>query len=432
MKRLHFIFQKSAMRGSFADEAFASSKWVEFLRILDPTIGNESFQRLTNLQFVDHTYKPYDISISRFVNTSDISINDQCINICVIPWNKPFLMSDEAKHSIQYFHDLQDKHKNVVLLADYSHESMLPGPMGIMFMENEGSYLQPERYILMMLGISKNINVGSPIKYKRIVDSANYVSATTAEILGREENLRQRSIHTWEGKTGKFRYVFPNRVGRQHRLDLIVKMHKRGMLKDTEWSLVVPDNDDSLKDSEYFQFFGNSPRTMSRPWHTWSSHDNFSEQSGGPDQCVPGDLLDSGLIFIVSDTFTSNQYANGSKCNVPADDSKMFRVVDVSEKVIKPFLYGMPAFYNNREGAVDALRDLGFWFPGGDYNNVVDPDLRADALLDAAEQFEDVISRETVEALEHNKQLILSKKMHFELSKSVFASIEEEAESGIS
>lgn len=425
LTKLHFIFQKSATRGSLADEAFASSKLVEYLRILDPTVGNQHFQTITDTQFYDREFKPYHIETSRFIDPSEIQIKSDAINICVIPWNRPFLMSDEAKNSILPLHSLQDKHKNLVLLADYSHESMLPGAIGTLFLEEEAPWLEPERYVLMMLGISKSVNIGSPLKFKRIVESANYISATVAEVLSREENLQQRSLHSWVGKQGKFRYIFPNRIGRQHRLDLIVKMHKRNMLKDTEWSLVIPDNDDCIKDSEYFTLFGNAPRRMSRPWHIWSAHDNRSEMQGGPDQRIPGDLLDNGLIMLVADTFVSNYFASGKKCNSPHDISKPFKAIDVSEKVVKPFLYGMPLFYNNRPGSVSALRELGFWLPGGDYNEIEDVDLRMDALLDAAESFEKKISKETVEAVEHNKRLILSKKLHYELSKSLFEAIEQ-------
>ena len=422
--KLHFIFQGDTTPGLTENMSLASSKLIKFLTMITPDvidtidyIGVEH-KDIMQAQMIDSdTFDcPYEVSVDIADVLCEGTMRSDSINVFVIPWSKDFMMLPKAKECIAPLHDIQDNNNNVVLLADYSHESMIPGPVGTHLLATDiGMWLQPQRYLMCMLSAEQPINMASPVPFKDITYSSNYVTATLLEMIEVEDNLKQRPIHSWPGKTGKFKYINPNRIGRQHRLDLIVKMHQRDMLFDCEWSMMIPDQD-NLADSEYFNLFGTAPRYMSKPWHWWSSMKNESEQRGGPIQTMPNSLADSGLVYIVQDTFLEYKFGGGGPTNRPIDPNMPMQVYDVSEKILKPLIYGLPFFYSNRLGTVDMLRKLGFWMPGGDYNNVQDPNDRQHALLDAAAEFEDTISQKTVELLEHNKQLILSKQLHYDIS----------------
>jgi len=96
---------------------------------------------------------------------------------------------------------------------------------------------------------------------------------------------------------------------------------------------------------------------------------------------------------------------------------------DVSEKIIKPLVYGMPPFMHNRKGTVKQLKKLGFWMPG-EYNNNTDIDVRIADLISNLKNFPDEIDEETWRKIRQNKRLIVDKKMHWLLTRSIFTSIE--------
>jgi hypothetical protein len=83
----------------------------------------------------------------------------------------------------------------------------------------------------------------------------------------------------------------------------------------------------------------------------------------------------------------------------------------------------MPPFMHNRKGTVNQLRRLGFWMPG-EYNNNTDIDVRTADLIVSLKDFPDEIDEPTWRNIRRNKKLIIDKKLHWQLTRQLFISIE--------
>lgn len=423
MPKINFIFERRAT--THATHEFTSTKFHRYLHALNPRLRKNP-QLYSTLIHNSHCCDR-DIStqfVDDFRECNDLDFNN--INVFVLPWSLPYLTEESTKLRVQHLHKLQDERKNVVILADYSHESMVPGSIGYRFLSNN-SWAEPERYVLMILSL-KNQNMDPRLNFKEVVPTWNYVTATLIETIEKTpEDFTE--IYTYEHQEPEFTYIVPNRIGRKHRLNFMCKMHERGLLSldRAEWSMAYPDHP-TYNNKKYLEYFGNTPKCMSRPWHHWSSPDGGA---GGPDQRLPTSLAQSGYVYIANETFMDlTDDSEGSITNFAIDPNEEVVVLDVSEKILKGFLYGLPMFINARRGAVEYLRSLGFWLPGGNYNDEHDVSLRMDRLLDESEKFVKKCPQPTpamIRKLLRNQQLILDLGLHYHLAEPMFSAIETHA-----
>ena len=413
-----FVFDTKALpNGEKCVPEFASSLFSEFLECFQPghalnraCLGSDFFPWTGDIIYVDD-FKDFTPK-----NTSTIYVP-------VVPLCRDYLTAPNTSESIKHLQSLDDQYKNVCLLADFSHESVIERSFykAREFMP----WFEFERYILVILGLGFS-NVDFRYPWKDVVASFNFMSRITFNLMlsvadtGNFVGLEQTITNLGDKAKDKAnRYLIPNRIGRYQRQKFIYDCHQEGILDDAEWSMVYPGADNEWHEG-YRETFGTAPRHMSRPYHLWSS--NKSEQ-GGPDQKIPDQLLKNSYIYVATDTFPSEKDYHGIDYHKPVDDSKPWVMHDVSEKIIKPLVYGMPPFMHNRKGTVKQLERIGFWMPG-EYNNNTDIDVRIADLISNLKNFPDEIDEETWRKIRQNKRLIVDKKMHWLLTRSIFTSIE--------
>lgn len=406
---------------------------------------------------------PYDIILHEVKGLDNFSVKFKSkheknqIWVFVLHWLKPYLSRNEMKSTIEYIHSMYDAHDNVHILADYGHESHIPGSMGYKFHE-EFPFYDPTKYILCNISL-ENINVGSynrnimisnQPKFKKIIPSLFYTTPIVANI-GQTSNreyikdrppaalLKHLPLASWVGKDDRevpyldaegttlddkrFRYLIPNRLGRKSRRDLIVELDNRGLLDHVEWSMIHPNGNPDLPweyDDEYQKRFGSHTKTMSRPYHLWGGDRAIVD----PDQSVPYKLACNAICYVATETYPTyfDQDDPDHPLNFPDDPNKPFTVLDASEKSLKPFVYGLVPFVYGRKGLVQRWRDLGMWLPG-DYGNEEDPIDRMNAMIDAMEKFcneELPLTEDTCNKIKNNQELALSLEFHYKLSKDVF------------
>jgi hypothetical protein len=418
VKRVNFIIEKRCIDGL----EFGSNKTLSFFKLMapevfEPTTGKHDYNHATKTSNINHNdnfklpFKPV-ITLSDGFHERDIM--PRCKNVFVV-----YMVLNYIKATnFDLLYELQEKYSNVILYADYSNESLFPGN----FKQENCLKLNfdPSKFICSMLSLHNGYEINSP-KFMKLFPNWKFASGAYYEIVSQHTNKYLPTTlpsRTWEGKQTLHKFFCPNRLGRQNRLDLIVELHKRGVLKQCEWTMMMPDASRHLPktngpqfgsnityntDHEYFRLFGTTPRQIHQTLFEkeWSDPDSRYNQ-GGPHESIPETILDRTSAMIISDTYN--------------DDSL---ICDVSEKIMKPIMFGMPVFYNGRKGAIDKLREHGFWFPG-DYNHIDYYKERTSAMIDACEDFEDVITKETAEHVLENKRLITDRHTHWNLSKNLF------------
>ena len=377
---------------------------------------------------------------------SDFNSNE--IWVYVLHWLKPYLSRHEMKPVIDHIHTMYDQNTNVHILADYGHESHIPGSMGYVF-HKQFPFYDESKYVLCNISllnenVASRTNIEKPDselrpKFKKIVPCFHYVTKIMSEIskvrdIEKAGFLKDFPLATWPGKELKendknehnnimFKYLIPNRVGRKSRRMFIVELDKRGLLTDTEWSMIYPDGNPDFPwdyDDEYKKRFGSHRKTMSRPYHIWGGERGAND----PDQRLPYKLACNTICYVAIETYPTyfDQEESTRLLNFADDPNKPFVVLDASEKSIKPFAYGIVPFILGRPGLVDRWRELGMWLPG-DYGNEEDLTDRMNAMIDAMEKFcyeELPISEDVCKKIKSNQNLILSLEFHYKLSKDLF------------
>ena len=407
--KIHFIFDSR----SFEPE-YRSSNLHTFLECITDNI---------EIPWTDNFDIPYDIVLHtcKFeeFNSDTVSISENPNDrFCfVLPWMKAWLENDaEHRVAIEKINNLDDHWENVCILADYSHESHLPGPMGAPVLSSR-PWIECNRYICCIHSIGHSNLSGRSSAFKSIVSTWSYTSAVLLHMLSNKRITDTFTRGIPEHKHVNIKYLIPNRLGRRHRRDFIVAMDEANELQHAEWSMVIPD--DQMNPTRplydvYTDKFGINPRAMSRPWDKWSTMD----PGESPNQLVPTDLIDQCKIYVATDTWADYTDCGTTKLNTPQNSDEPFWCYDVSEKIVKAYLYGMPGFLLARPGSVERLRELGFWMPGGDYNDEgYSRDLIA-KLVTALKSF-NMEQHEMQEHLINNRDLIKSKKLHFNLSREI-------------
>ncbi|SVB44337.1 uncharacterized protein METZ01_LOCUS197191, partial [marine metagenome] len=272
----------------------------------------------------------------------------RCKNVFVV-----YMVLDYIKATnFDLLYELQERYNNVILYADYSNESLLPGNYG--HTNCLRLNFDPSKFICSMLSLYNGYEINNP-KFMKLFPNWKFASGAYYEILSQYKNRYLPTTlpsRTWEGKQTLHKFFCPNRLGRQNRLDLIVELHKKDLLKQCEWTMMIPDASKHLPKTpgpqfgrdntydtnhEYFSLFGTAPKQIHQTLFEklWSDPTSSYNQ-GGPHEGLPDTVLDRTTAMIISDTYN--------------DDS---HICDVSEKIIKPLMFGMPIFYNGRKGAID-------------------------------------------------------------------------------
>lgn len=403
VKRINFIIEKKCVEGL----QFGSNKTLSYFKLMAPEIFDAA--EITRINHNDNFKLPFKPIITLSDGFSENDMIAKCKNVFVV-----YMVLDYIKATnFDLLYELQEKYNNVILYADYSNESLLPG--------NYKNHVcltlnfDPSKFICSMLSLHNGYEINNP-KFIKLFPNWKFASGAYYEILSKNINRYLPTTlpgRTWEGKQTLHKFFCPNRLGRHNRLDLIVAMHKRNLLKQCEWTMMIPDASDHIPKTpgpqydtghEYFSIFGTAPREIHQTLFEkeWSDPTSRYNNRGSPHESIPETILDRTTAMIISDTYN--------------DDS---HICDVSEKIIKPLMFGMPIFYNGRKNAIDKLREHGFWFPG-DYNHIDYYKERTEGMIDACLDFEDVITKETAKHVSENKKLITDRHTHWNLSKNLF------------
>ena len=399
-KKINFVFESRSTLDPIED--YRSSKFFDYLEHIKAEL-------------------PFSSNIVVVNNFTDVHfLKRDEVYVFVLPFVRPYIERAGTKHNVQHLHALQDAYtqQNVIILADYSHESSIPGPWKNAVREDgEGfaQWLECERYVLSTLGMTGYDNIDWHYPFKAVVPTFNFMSATLFEMMdyhkpGNAQPLPNiRKANNFNSRP--YRYLILNRLARTHRLEFLLECHNKDILEKAIWNLQCPPGSDFScgELAEFTDIYGTEPKYLQEPWTEWSKTMH---------QYIPVNLLDQCEIYIGTDTFNDFYYNTADNItNKPIDSNKPMVYHDISEKSIKGFLYGMPTFINNRPGTIKRLEQCGFWLPG-DYDSIQDNRSRMRKLIDDAESF--VLLPEHEEALENNRQIIMDKQFHYNESKELF------------
>ena len=384
VKKVRFIFENKTIRGQFW-----STKTLSFFKFMETDRVNDGF------------VFPFEYELFFTDKFSADNLDSNATNVFVVALNYPYLQTLD----FDVLYQIQDNNSNVILLADYSNESLFPG--NYRTRTNVEINFQTDRFVCAMLSLHNGKEIEDPV-FKKVFPTWMFATGVMQEILERqyEKHLHLLPPLTWPGKSTRKRFFFPNRLGRTHRLDLIVEAHHRGLLKDCEWTFMVPSTEGYLETydphHEYWKLFGIVPRGISETDYEQKWSDPTSNLNrGGPHEAIPMSVLERTMGVIISDTYN--------------DDNPL---LDCSEKIMKPLMYGMPVFYNGRKGVLSKLSEYGFWFPKSEYNDLESG--RPTELILSCLDFEETITRETSDLVKHNKELIFNRNTHYKFSEQLF------------
>ena len=386
VKKVKFIFEIKSTKSPLR-----STKTVSFFNFMEQDRIGDGFKF------------PFTYQLHYTDKFSSSDLGTDVTNVLVVPMNIDYI----KQLDFDVLYDLQDKHSNVILLADYSNESNFPA--NYRTRNNIENNFETERFICTMLSLHNGEEIPEP-KFKKVFPIWMFATGVLDEILDRrnEKHLHNIPPFTWPGKETFKQFFFPNRLGRVCRLDLIVKAHKEGLLDKCEWTLMLPSTEGYLDEynphHEYFKLFGTEHKGIDHTEFEYKwSHPTSDFNQGGPHEAFPMTVLERTLAVIISDTYNDNNLLS-----------------DGSEKILKPLMYGMPVFYNGRTGVINKLKEFGFWFPGSDYNDILDAEERSKQMIEDCLNFETVISKETADRVKQNKQLMFDRNTHYKFSKELF------------
>ena len=119
------------------------------------------------------------------------------------------------------------------------------------------------------------------------------------------------------------------------------------------------------------------------------------------------DLISNIQLYIVQETFSDY---HGEE---PIDPTKPMRVIDITEKTFKGFIYGLPMFLNARQDSCKTIEQLlGFDmlqdYNKFDYDSEPRTTQRIDQMLESARDFP-AINNDIVDRLKQNKNRAVSK-----------------------
>ena len=133
VKKINFIFEHRSTK-----PPLESTKTLQFFRYMETDRINDGFKFPFNyeLHYVNHF--------------SDYKLDKTSVNVFVVMMNIDYIKIVD----LDWLYNLQDNNPNVVLLADYSNESLLPGN----YNNNnaESINFQTERFICTILSLQNN------------------------------------------------------------------------------------------------------------------------------------------------------------------------------------------------------------------------------------------------------------------------------------
>lgn len=366
----------------------------------------------------------------------EVLMGDDFLNIVYVPMHYPTWrwfndQYPDIMHDLEVLADPNQPWK-IAVVFDYNNETILPGN----FANNDDQLAclkdkDFSQFYCSTLAWDRD-NVLDVIGFKQIISNLVVLGAYYFRCIHEDPTLLMGRNHTKVGKSYPIRYFCPNNVFRPNRAMTIVKMHKKGMLDDTEWNMnkfsqwfemdrFHDINPFKSYADEYFELFGTHKRSMSWPWSNTYNIDRQLEdtgifaRTGTSYDCFDESLMDKAYIYIVNETFTD------TPTEPPLNPTKPVRVGDFSEKIVKGFLYNKPMFINARKGTLKMLEDLGFDMLRDmlevDYDNIEDSHLRIDAMLESAKVWPKP-TPEMEERMAKNNELVRSKEFWWDTQRN--------------
>lgn len=371
---------------------------------------------------IDPAFKlPYKFNIKTYKNFLDIKVDPIQPNFIFVPQNVPFLryFNEDPTNNIEQLYRLDDRCKNVTLVFDYAHESNLFTNFNkeltkIDFVKK----IEFDRFACIFFSSQVPGSNLNKLFYKSVHPSNSYSATWYLKNITEQKFIHDRNyVHSFIGKKGNIRYWVPNNQFRAGRAHLIVAMHHKGMLPDTEWNMnSFDDYEHTINNTgnpdvhitsymkEYLTLFGNTPKYNSYPWNkifNFSGHNEYNMFK--VKETWPPSLLDNIHIYIASET------SNFDDHHIQVNN--YFHVPECTEKVIKGFVYGIPMFINARQDTFQICKYLGFdvFEDYGKYDHIENVTGRIDKMLECAKLFPEVVDKHLMNIILHNKQQIMRK-----------------------
>lgn len=419
---INLIFHESMVPGYFAEsnQHIHTFKYYEFMQSYVSKVDPE-FDIGINYQCVfTKSYK-------------DVEVLPNCVNVVFVPMNYPLIQQLE-KIEPTMLDDLYrlDDHSNVKLVLDYNNETLLPGNFDQRGKSGFVGEIDYSRFYCSNAGCNRD-NVKDRCNFKHIIQNLCYFGYWYSKVLKEQPFIDEPNlIYTYKNKQAPIRYFAPSNMFRPGRAQCIVQMHHAGMLLDTEWNMnkfndVFQQMEDAKISNtykqnpyvdEYLELFGKAPRLMSWPWKKSFNKKRVLEDQGKFIEINPGagldnydsfntDLISNIQLYIVQETFSDY---HGEE---PIDPNKPMRVIDITEKTFKGFIYGLPMFLNARQDSCKTIEQLlGFDmlqdYNKFDYDSEPRTTQRIDQMLESAREFP-AINDDIVDRLKQNKNRAVSK-----------------------
>ena len=434
-EKINFIFTKSDVDTYHSGQRYHTYYYYKFLKEYECVI-NSNYEL------------PVDYIISFYDTFENIKLENDRLNIIFFSMNWPYWNSFKDSKTINFLQDLDEVNSNVKLVLDYNNEALLPGNFSKEFHLNANPIIENinfEQFTLSTLGYNRQ-NLKDKEGFKSIVSNLSYIGFWFFTLLLESDWVKKKDlICTWPNKKYNSRYFCPNNMYRPAKAQCILSMYDKDMLYNTEWNMnknLIEDmniyGQEELEHTQrYHKLFGITPRHFSYPWkynfsnqflvsddnrqkHQLSQQTIYNEdyQHHGFDHT----LLEHCYIYIANETFNNiNHHGEG-----PIDPSKPYSYVEITEKVFKGFLYGMPMFVNGTAGTLQAARDFGFDtfddLSKHDYDSEIDNSKRLNDMLDSAQNFPEP-NKEIVERLKENKNRFLQKEFLWDLQSKFIENI---------
>lgn len=360
---------------------------------------------------------PYNFVLKQYADVVDIPPDPNVPTLVFLPLNLDILrfIQNNKPDLVPALQQL-DSQKNIHLCFDFAQESAYPGnfcktnsPLSLC---TETINFQQWNLFCFSTLIKNKPNTNN---FKNIFYGISYTATWLFKVVEQETPWigNPDLIYTHKGKSGPIRYFVPNNEFRPSRAQTIVAMHDKDMLNDAEWNM------NSFKDwdmhtnsstylgwlsnewtDRYLELFGKAPRTMSYPWNK-----TFNLKHP-PAEFWPDDLLDMTYIYIATETFADYNNEGAHK------DVQDFISIEVTEKIFKGYIYGMPMFIMGRPGSQASYKEIGFDtfedMMSVPYDHIADRDERCDAMLESAKSFP-TATPELIERLHVNKRHAMKK-----------------------